>query len=113
MSSLFGNNDSSLSAATFEYRRQAEEEARLQAIARAWKYYNGAHDQPLPVKLGQANDNVVINLARFLVNKGASFLFGKGVDFELQEGATTPAEEWLDACWERNRKLTLLNRVGI
>ena len=113
MSSLYSNNDSSLSAATFEYRRQAEEDARLQQIARAWKYYNGTHDQPLPVKMGQANDNVIINLARFLVNKGASFLFGKGVDFELQEGATTPAEEWLDACWERNRKLTLLNRVGI
>jgi hypothetical protein len=105
--------DNGLAAATFEVRRQAEEDDRLQKMARAWKYYNGAHDPPFARRFGQPDDNVTINLARFLVNKGASFLFGKGVGFELQEGTSTPAEEWLDACWDRNRKLTFLNRIAI
>jgi hypothetical protein len=112
MSSLYWN-DSLLSTATFEYRKMAEEEERLKRLARAWKYYNGAHDKPLPRRTGQPDDNVVVNLARFLVNKGASFLFGKGVDFELAEGERTPAEEWLDEAWKRNRKKTLLNRLAI
>jgi hypothetical protein len=112
MSSLY-NTDQYLSAATFEYRKQAEEDERLKNIARAWAYYNGQHDKALKVVTGQPDDNVVINLARFLVNKGASFLFGKGVEFELAEGERTPEEEWLDDAWRRNRKNTLLNRLAI
>ncbi|HUX17026.1 MAG TPA: phage portal protein [Phycisphaerae bacterium] len=112
MSSLW-TDDNYLSAATFEARRTAEEDERLQSIDRNWKYYNGKHARPLPVGVGQPNDNVIINLARFLVNKGASFLFGKEPGFELAEGERTPEEEWLDQCWERNRKLTFLNRIAI
>lgn len=102
-----------LAAATAEYRRLVEEQARLEIIGRAWRYYNGAHRKPLEVKQGQADDNVIINLSRFLVNKGASFLFGKGIEWELVEGEHTPAEEWLDAVWRKNRKATLLNKIAI
>lgn len=113
MASVFAPDNHTLSAAAFEHRRMAEEAARLEQLARNWKYYNGFHKAPLPTAPGQPNDNVIINLARFLVNKGAAFLFGKEVTWELEEGARTPAEQWLDHCWNRNRKRTLLQRLGI
>jgi hypothetical protein len=42
-----------------------------------------------------------------------SFLFGQDVSFELVEGERTEAEEWLDACWAANRKLTLLQKLAL
>jgi hypothetical protein len=91
----------------------AQEIAHAATIARRWEYYFGKHPRPLRVRPGQPDDNVIVNLCRAIVDKGVSFLFGKDVDFELVEGETTEAEEWLDACWAANRKLTLLQKLAL
>lgn len=91
----------------------AQEVAHAAAIARRWEYYYGKHPSQLRVRPGQPDDNVVVNLCRAVVDKGVSFLFGQDVRFELVEGETTEAEAWLDACWETNRKLTLLQKLAL
>ena len=93
-------------------RMVAEQGARLKAYKRAREYYQGNQKQPLEVKVGQANDNVIVNMNRLIIDKGAAFLFGKDVVFELQEGDTTPEEEYLDALWKRNQKMTFLLKAG-
>jgi len=91
----------------------AQEVAHAATIMRRWEYYFGKHPRQLRVRQGQPDDNVIVNLCRAIVDKGVSFLFGKDVDFELVEGETTEAEEWLDACWAANRKLTLLQKLAL
>jgi len=97
----------------FEQRIQADQQARLQNYKTWYEYYNGDHALPLKIKEGQENDNVIINLARLIVDKGASFLFGKDLPFELKEGATTPAEETLETIWKHNRKMTFLMKIAV
>lgn len=94
-------------------QRQAEADAkRRQGYKRNWEYYSGDHKKPLKVRQGQPNDNVIINLARLVVDKGASFLFGKEVEFQLEEGEQTPNEDYLKEVWQRNNKQTFLTKVS-
>lgn len=90
-----------------------EESSRLKQFREAWKAYYGDLPKPLKVKPGNLDDNIRLNFARLVVDKGVSFLFGKEVNFELEEGKTTPAEEWLLACWQRNKKMTLLQKAAL
>lgn len=95
-------------------RQQEEEEDRLLTIMRAWDYYEGRHPDQLQTKSGEVNDNIKINLARPIVDKGISFLFGKEVTWQLDESAaqTSDAEKWLAAIWKANKKMSLLQEVG-
>ena len=104
---------STLDAIQYSERQQAEESRRLERYRMAWRYYNGDHDPMLPVRHGQPNDNVTLNITRLIVDKGAAFLFGKEPTFELQEGGTTPEEEELERLWRRNRKNTFLTKLAV
>lgn len=87
-------------------------EERKAAIAISWAAYYGRMDKPFPQTHGKADDNVRLNFARLIVDKGASFLFGQSVDFEAG-GEESAAETWLDAVWTANRQATLLNKLAI
>ncbi len=99
--------------------RQLQEIAALDEISRAarfkkvWDAYYGRFAKPLKVKLNQPDDNVLVNFARVVVDKGVSFLFGQDVAFEISETEETAAEEWLDACWDANRKMTTLQKLAL
>lgn len=93
-------------------RQEEEHRQRLLAYKRNWEYYNGKHDMPLPVRTGQPDDNVVLNLVRLVVDKGASYLFGKPPGMELVEGDTTAEEEYLQQVWQANRQNTCLLRLA-
>lgn len=99
-------------AALFAQRMEEIQRARLDGYKRQWNYYNGDQPNTLKVREGQPDDNVTINLARLVVDKGAAFLFGKEPQFELQEGETTPEEERLAAIWRANRKQTFLGKLA-
>jgi len=62
---------------------------------------------------GQVDDNVRINYARMIVDKGVSFLFGQEVGFEIDEVEENLAENQLDAIWKANRKMSLLQNVAL
>lgn len=91
----------------------ADELRRAERFRQAWEAYHGRFPQSLRIRPGQPDDNVVVNFVRAIVDKGVSFLFGSGVEFELDETQETPAEEWLAECWEANRKMTLLHKLAL
>lgn len=99
-------------------RTQAHNQ-RAALFARYWDYYQGRHRKPLVVKGGQADDNVILNYSRRVVDKGISFLFGGDVTFEIDANdGRTPPEEYLDACWgmqeqKRRRLLDVALNGGV
>jgi hypothetical protein len=55
---------------------QKARKARLEMIKAARDYYKGDHPQPLKVKEGEHDDNVIVNLCRSLINRSVAWLFG-------------------------------------
>jgi len=90
-----------------------EETNRLEQFRRAWDAYYGNLPKPLKVKPGMQDDNIRLNYCRLIVDKSVYFLFGKSVEFELEEGVDTTAEQWLLDCWQQNKKMTTLQKLGI
>jgi hypothetical protein len=97
---------------------------RLREMRLAWDAYYGADSQGLnkwglPVEKlllvaeGEADPNVELNFARLIVNKGASFLFGQDVTFDIDAARKTPQEKYLDGFWRQNKKMSLLQRMAI
>lgn len=90
-----------------------EETNRLEQFRKAWDAYYGNLPKPLKVKPGKQDDNIRLNFCRLIVDKSVYFLFGKPLEFELEEGADTKAEQWLQDCWQYNKKMTTLQKLGI
>lgn len=88
------------------------EQDRLEKFRRNWEVYYGKGKKPLTVAAGAADDNLRMNFARMFVDKGVAFLFGKEVGFELEEGVQTPQEDYLEAVWQANRKMSLLQKLA-
>jgi len=103
-----------LNAQTWQERQSNSDADRLLSIACAWDYYEGRHPRPLAVRPGMPDDNVIINLARPVVDKGISLLFGKEVTWQIDESAatTTDAEQLLKDVWTANNKMVLLHEVA-
>lgn len=95
-------------------RQEAEQSDRLKSIKDAWDYFEGRSPDPLLTKPGQVNDNVKVNLARPLIEKGVSFLFGKEVTWQVDEdtGSESDAEQFLKEVWAQNDKQLLLHELG-
>lgn len=95
-------------------RQEAEQSERQARIKRAWDYYEGRHAAPLAVKPGQVDDTVLINLARPIVDKGVSFLFGKPVAWQADETAAADSgvEQYLAKIWTANDQQTLLQELA-
>ncbi len=89
------------------------QQEHLAQIQRAWLAYFGRYKPSLKVRPGEPDDNTFVNFIRLLVDKGVFFLFGKGVDFELDELRETEAEAWLEETWARNRKMLLLQKLAL
>lgn len=107
--SIFGDI---LSQHTVEQAAGSEAD-RKQHWQRAQAYYYSRPPKALNTKPGKPDDNTAINYARLLVDKGASFLFGKEIQFDLEAGKKTEEEQWLKKVWKRNRKMTLLHNLGV
>lgn len=86
---------------------------RVELYQKKWAYYSGHHKAALKTVAGQPNDNVIINDSRRIVDKGVSFLFGKDLEWQLEEGAETEAEAALKNVWQMNRKMTTLHDLGL
>ena len=90
-----------------------DEQSRVEIMRRRWEAYYGKFSPVLKVKPGAVDDNVRINYARMIVDKGVSFLFGQDIGFEIDEIEETDAEQWLDAAWAHNRKMSLLQNAAL
>lgn len=79
----------------------------------AWRYYYGNMPSPLRTKVGQPDDNVLLNFGRIVVEKGISFLFGEDTSFTVNGPAPDTAQERLMKCWSWNRGQTFLHGVAL
>ena len=91
---------------------ERDETDRLTRYRRALEAYRGELPRLLKVKFGDPDDNVQASKCRVIVDSAVAYLFGQNIEFELDAASETPAEQWLDACWDANRKMTLLSKLG-
>jgi hypothetical protein len=89
------------------------EAARQERMRRAWLAYTGASPRTLRVRPGEYDDNVRLNFARLIVDKGVSFLFGGDVGVRVEGKGSAEACAWLEGVWRANRKATLLHRLAV
>lgn len=91
-----------------------DDQARKIQMRTAWEAYFGKLPNPFKQKIGSPNDSINANFCRLVVDVGASFLFGHGqVGFELNMTEKTEQEEYLEAVWTNNHKMTLLQKAAI
>lgn len=102
-----------LTAALQQQFAQTEKE-RQKRIREAWARYEGDWPKDLRATRSdpEAADNVVVNLAQLIVDKGVSALFGFSLDLEVDGEADSPAEEWLGECFGRNGGLAGMMRLA-
>ncbi len=109
-----------VSAAIHTEARQAEYE-RQQRFKYAWAAYQRGLPNPLIVRPNDPNDNIILSMPRVTVDKGVTALFGEETCFQVEEKFPLDSEkkpilpanqQYLDAVWKQNKKMTLLNTAG-
>ena len=95
--------------------QQKHQIERTQAL---WKYYNGDFRQWLQPKIlpngNVIDDNVKIKLSRKIVNKGNYFLFGKGLNWQIDVDNPTAIETALQNVWgNQETQNAFLSELGI
>jgi hypothetical protein len=89
------------------------DQARLRRIERAWKAYDGDAPKPLRTERGEPDDNVRLDYARLIVDKGVSFLAGKGgVTIQVQDDSAA-ALVALDQAWPEERRHLDLHNLAV
>jgi hypothetical protein len=91
----------------------AEQRSRLLRYQRAWDAYFGRFPKPLRVRQGKPDDNVIVNYCRVVCDIAVASLFGNEPIFEISEVEETDSERWLNACWQYNRKMLLLQKAAL
>lgn len=81
------------------------------SVGEWWNYYNGKHRKMLKIRHG-VDDNLTVNLVRLAVDKVVSYLFGKGLRFEVGAEGRDEFDEYLDRLWQANRQPLLLQQIG-
>lgn len=77
---------------------------RLNLVARAIAFYNGIVPPQLKVKVGEPDDNVFINYAEVIVDKGVNFLFGKTLKISVGTDADKSGEDYLEQVWPQAQR---------
>lgn len=88
---------------------------RTAAIDAAWAYYRGEHRKALKIRKGHVDDNVIVNLARKVVNQSVAMLYGGLPTFDLpgDDDTTQALEAELAGIWEHNNAEILLSNLAV
>ena len=86
-------------------------EERVDFVMDRREYRMGIQRRFIKTRVGQANDNLIINYTGLFVDRGVSMLFGKDVKFEY--GESEDAQTLIDGIWEGNKKSILLHRLAL
>lgn len=94
---------------------EADEKERREQFKRAWNYYEGEAPKPLRLTPDGFDDNVRINYARLIVDKGVSFLVGKGPEFQIDAdtASTSRLEADVEAIWKNSGGLIGKQRLAV
>ena len=97
-----------------EYQHVVEGEmARRRLMSRAFKAYAGVPNSPMIPRNGEPDDSVNLAWARLIVDKGATWLFGRDLALELTPGLRSErAEEWLKVAWPMERRMLQLLKLA-
>ena len=92
-----------------------EHDARLAAIDRRWRYYQGIMPAPLRIESDGVNDNVLLPKVAEIADKIRSFLLGDGVQFDTDPTTEERGDldEALDAIWLANRGKRLQSHLAL
>ncbi len=100
----------------------AAEKTRQDAIARSWRYYDGAAPKPMIVvsKAGKPgiDDNIRVNFSRLLVDTGVHYLFGQplGINFDEGDGeednGNVAIGDWLGEALPMMARMMLLQKLA-
>lgn len=94
-----------------------DELKRVNQYTENWNYYNNNTTQWLKTEIINGvviNDNVNLNLARRVVNKGNNFLFGKGLTWQVNVLDNTVVEQELLKVWgTQENQNVFLSELGI
>lgn len=99
---------------------------RLMRNANQRDYYLGAHEQQLATKRNQPDDNLTLNFAGLIVDRGITLLLGQGIEFDLPgdaedyenpetgevETVDPDNQRYIDAVWRVNKKDILLQKTA-
>jgi len=72
-------------------------------------YRRGIHKAPIK----SADDAIIVNFIGLLRPKRWDAVFGKEPQFDLPGEADAPAQQYIDAVWNANRKMQLLKRAAV
>lgn len=92
---------------------ELSEAQRLTWFKRAWDAYYGVSEKPLPKAEDGQDDNVRLGAARFIVDKGASFLFGgdgQGVQVQVEDENDSTL---IDEAWPVERRALQLHQLAV
>lgn len=90
--------------------KQQEYLERVARIQEAWKAYEGKHPESIRHNAAGVDYNTPLNLCRTIVDKGVSFLFGQGVDIEIDAETgdeESPEAEYLSRFWGDDKSYRL------
>jgi hypothetical protein len=90
--------------------------ARQETLARAWQFYQhnlGLRDKPLVVKVGQPDDNVCLNYAAIIVDKGVQFLFSQPPSIQVGDESQDSADQYLESVWPAEQRAVDLTALGV
>ena len=86
---------------------------KAQPIQRAKEYREGMQDKQLDVKPMQADDNIIVNFSRLIIDRSVASIVGDGVIFDLPGDAESAEQEHIDGVWALNKKEVLLKMLLI
>lgn len=87
--------------------------SRQQRIRRATDAYHGRFKKPLKVQPNSTfDDNVILNLARVVVDTGIDFLLGQGISWQITPDSDSPEEIYLADVWKFNKQATKLTQLA-
>jgi len=96
------------------YEITDKDKARQQAIADAWKAYDGLLDPPLRKMPDGTDPNVMTNRCQAVVDRGVDFLFGKEIEINAEEDAPQEAQDFLNGIWGRKEtRIPLLQKLAM
>jgi hypothetical protein len=77
---------------------------RQTMIATALSFYSGYGPKQLKAKDGEPDDNIFINYAQVIVDKGVGFLFGKSLVIGVGTDDDKTGEEYLEQVWSQAQR---------
>ena len=83
---------------------QVQKLTRQTMIARAFAFFNGFMPKQLQVKAGEPDDNIAINYASVIVDKGVAFLFGQPLVLSIGTDEDKRGEEFIERVWSQAQR---------